>query len=223
MFRFVKYFFAVLVAVLLACYVNLKDRENLPGSRDEPSLWTAANGSGNQESGLPPTEPDGGSRRAEGSPEDALIGQSERECSETDYEVVRVVDGDTLILEMVGEKVRVRLLGIDAPESVQRGKEPEYYGAEASAFLRSLADGRRVWLAHDGPTPRKDRYGRLLAYVYRASDGLHLNEELVRRGFARVYHGNSFRMKDYFRDLERSAQRARRGLWAGEKVEAIER
>lgn len=215
MFRFVKYFFAVLVAVLLACYVNLKDRENLPDSGDEPGLWNAANGSVNQESGLPPAEPDGGSRRAEGSPEDALISQSERERSETDYEVVRVVDGDTLILEMDGEKVRVRLLGIDAPESVKPGTEPEHYGPEASAFLRSLVDSHRVRLAHDGPVPRNDRYGRLLAYVYRVPDGLPLNEELVRRGFARVYNGDSFQMKDRFRDLERFARRSKRGLWAG--------
>jgi micrococcal nuclease len=122
--------------------------------------------------------------------------------------VVRVVDGDTLQLD--GDE-RVRLIGVDTPESVDPRRPVEYYGKEASAFLRRMAEGKRVRLSFD--QERKDRYGRTLAYVHLA-DGSLLNAEIIRQGYGHAYTRFPFRYSDEFRAYEREAREQRRGLWA---------
>jgi micrococcal nuclease len=121
--------------------------------------------------------------------------------------VVRVVDGDTLLLDS-GE--RVRLIGVDTPETVDPRKAVQVFGAEASAFTRREVLGRRVRLERGWE--RADRYGRTLAYVFR-DDGWWLNAELLRQGYG---HAMSFPHPhlDAFRQLEREARAAGRGLWA---------
>jgi micrococcal nuclease len=128
-----------------------------------------------------------------------------------DAPVQRVVDGDTI---RVGPHERVRLIGIDTPESVKPGSPVECFGKEASRHLESLLPrGTVVRLA--GDVEQRDRYGRLLAYVYRASDGLFVNAAMVSDGFAQpltvppnVAHAAEFV------DLARAAREAGRGLWA---------
>ncbi len=90
--------------------------------------------------------------------------------------VTRVVDGDTLVLDG-GE--RIRLIGVDTPETVHPQKPVEYFGKEASAFTRRMADGQEVRLEYD--QQRRDRYGPTLAYVWLPDDSL-LNLEIIRRG-----------------------------------------
>ena len=98
--------------------------------------------------------------------------------------VLRVVDGDTIDVRIAGRDERVRLIGIDTPESVQPDAPVECYGPEASAFTRGLLpEGTVVRLERD--VVGRDDYGRLLAYVRRASDGLFVNERIVRDGYAR--------------------------------------
>ena len=123
--------------------------------------------------------------------------------------VARVVDGDTVVLRG-GE--RVRYIGVDTPESVKPGTPVQCYAKAASRANDRLVEGRRVRLRYDDE--REDRYGRTLAYVYRAGDGLFVNAELVRRGYARVLtippddaHASRFRR------LATRARRAGRGLW----------
>jgi micrococcal nuclease len=127
--------------------------------------------------------------------------------------VVRVVDGDTIHVELGGREEKVRYIGVDTPESVKPNTPVQCYAKRASAFNEQLVDGERVRLVFDAE--HRDRYGRLLAYVYRASDGLFVNAALVRRGYARVMtippdvaHAGEFRR------LASSARRAGRGLWA---------
>jgi micrococcal nuclease len=98
--------------------------------------------------------------------------------------VVRVVDGDTIRVALPSGEEAVRYIGIDTPESVKPGAPVECFAKKASAFNARLVDGERVKLVYD--VERRDRYGRLLAYVYRVRDGLFVNAELVRRGFATV-------------------------------------
>lgn len=121
--------------------------------------------------------------------------------------VVRVVDGDTLLLD--GDE-RVRLIGVDTPESVDPRRPVQSYGKEASAFTRRLAEGKRVRLAFD--QERKDRYGRTLAYVY-LEDGTLLNAEIIRQGYGHAYTRFPFRYAEQFRAYEREAREQRRGLW----------
>ena len=121
--------------------------------------------------------------------------------------VERVVDGDTIIVGGVG---RVRLIGVDTPESVDPRRPVEFFGKEASAFTRRLVEGKRVRLAYDWE--RTDRYGRTLAYVY-LPDGTFLNAEIIRQGYGHAYTRFPFEHLDRFRRLEREARQAGLGLW----------
>ena len=125
--------------------------------------------------------------------------------------VVRVVDGDTLIVE---PKERVRLIGIDAPESVAPNTPVECMADEASLFLSHLLPtGTEVRLDYD--VERLDRYGRTLAYVWVDSTGLFVNAELLRRGFAQpLTVPPNIAHADEFADLAVRARHAERGLWS---------
>ncbi|MFH0754320.1 MAG: thermonuclease family protein [Candidatus Omnitrophota bacterium] len=137
--------------------------------------------------------------------------------------VVYVYDGDTVKLAN-GEKVR--LLGIDTPESsenkklirdVQRsGKSVQeilQMGHLSAGYTRSFLAGRRVRLEFD--IERRDKYGRLLAYVYRVSDGLFINAEIIKNGFAYpMTIPPNVRYADIFKKLFRQAREGRRGLWS---------
>ena len=133
-------------------------------------------------------------------------------CAQDDlYICVRVVDGDTVIVRGQDNRLlRVRLIGIDAPESVRPDWPVEYFGKEAAAFTRALAEGKAVRLKYD--TQRHDKYDRLLAYVY-LPDGRMLNEEMLREGYAHAFTRFPFRYLDKFRRLERKARKEKRGLW----------
>jgi micrococcal nuclease len=143
--------------------------------------------------------------------------------SEGVFDLVRIVDGDTLIVrEPLGaqpdrssaEDRRVRLLGIDCPESVKPDHPVEPWGPEASEFARQFVSGGRVELRLDDR--RVDQYGRYLAYVYVGEQML--NEELVRAGLARVsiYPGDSESMARRLRRAEEEARAAARGIWSGD-------
>ncbi len=95
----------------------------------------------------------------------------------------KVVDGDTVIADVSGSAENVRLIGIDTPESVARNRPNQCFGAEASAYLKSLLpEGTAVTLILD-QEPR-DQYDRLLAYVIRNHDDLFINLDLVAQGYA---------------------------------------
>jgi micrococcal nuclease len=121
---------------------------------------------------------------------------------------VRVVDGDTVVLD--GEE-RVRLIGVDTPETVDPRRPVQAFGQEASAFTKRHILGRRVRLERGWE--RSDRYGRTLAYVVR-DDGWSLNEALLREGYAHALTRFPHPRLDAYRQLERDARTARRGLWA---------
>jgi micrococcal nuclease len=127
--------------------------------------------------------------------------------------VVKVLDGDTLDIALGRRTERVRLLGIDTPESVKPDTPVECFAKEASSRLHALLpDGTAVRLVRDAE--ERDRFGRLLAYVYRLPDGVFVNLDLVRGGYARVL---TFRPNvAHASELERAARDARRsarGLW----------
>ena len=123
--------------------------------------------------------------------------------------VTRVVDGDTIVVR----DTTVRLIGIDTPETKKPNTPVQCFGKAATAETERLIDGRRVRLEYD--VERQDRYGRDLAYVYRRSDGLFLNAELVRRGYASAAtYPPNVRHADRFRRLQREAREAGRGLWS---------
>jgi micrococcal nuclease len=127
--------------------------------------------------------------------------------------VVKVVDGDTLDLDLSGSTVRVRLLGIDTPETVDENRPVQCFGHEASNYLAQLLPrGSTVRLERD--VEARDRYGRLLAYLYRVDDGLFVNAALIEGGYATTLSiaPNTMRARD-FEVLRVQAQRDKRGLW----------
>lgn len=126
--------------------------------------------------------------------------------------VTRVVDGDTIVLKLNGQEVNCRLIGVDTPETVHPQKAVEFYGKEASRFTSNLIKGEYVWVAQDtGNTV--DKYGRLLAYLFRQPDGLFVKQELVRQGYAHAYLIYPFSMMENFKAMERAARIAGRSLW----------
>ena len=127
-------------------------------------------------------------------------------------EVVRVVDGDTIRVRLGDRTERVRYIGVDTPESVKPGTPVQCYAKRAAAANAALVAGQRVRLV--GDVEHRDRYGRLLAYVYREPDGAFVNAQLVRDGYARtlmiapnVAHARQFAQ------LARTARESGRGLW----------
>lgn len=128
--------------------------------------------------------------------------------------VTRVIDGDTIDANIGGHAERVRLIGIDTPETKKPNTPIQCFGPEASDFTKhTLVPGTRVTIRRDAEA--RDDYGRLLGYVYRSSDGLFVNLELARLGYARplTIAPNTAFTADFVR-AARDAEAANRGLWA---------
>jgi len=130
------------------------------------------------------------------------------------YKVVRVVDGDTVVLLINGKNEKVRLIGVDTPETVAPGKPVGFYGHEASLFTSNLLRGEMVFIEYDKQEAGvEDRFGRELAYLYRAPDSLFVNIELLRQGYAKAYRKKSHRYSKLFEQVESEARALHKGLW----------
>jgi len=124
--------------------------------------------------------------------------------------VERVIDGDTIRINLGDRIETVRYIGVDTPETVHPTRGIEPYGQAASAFNRALVEGRQVRLEFD--VESRDHYGRLLAYVY--IDSLFVNAELIRQGYAQVMTvPPNVRHAEEFVRLQRQARLTNRGLW----------
>jgi micrococcal nuclease len=130
--------------------------------------------------------------------------------SQNFYLCTRVIDGDTIIVNIDGKEERVRLIGVDTPETVHPNKPVEYFGKEASEFTKRMVEGKKVRLEYDWQ--RRDKYGRLLAYVY-LQDGTFLNAEIIKQGYGFAYTRFPFKYLEDFRQYEREAGENKRGLW----------
>jgi micrococcal nuclease len=129
--------------------------------------------------------------------------------------VLKVVDGDTIdIRDDVRGRLRVRVLGIDTPETKKPGYTVGCWGPDATEFAKSTMLGQRVALVTDPTQDRTDRYGRTLAYLDKA-DGWDYSVEAARAGAARsyVYHYRPVARHDEIAAAEQEARDARRGLW----------
>jgi micrococcal nuclease len=130
------------------------------------------------------------------------------------YTVTKVVDGDTFWVDDGSPKgLKVRLIGIDAPETQKSArKDVGYYGQEAKEYLTELILEKNVRVEFD--VDRKDQYGRTLAYAY-LEDGTFINAELLKLGYCMVLTvPPNVKFAQQFVDLQREAREHKRGLWA---------
>lgn len=141
-----------------------------------------------------------------------LIGATS-DKNEDDWRVIRVVDGDTIVVEQAGKEEKVRLIGINSPESVDPRKEVECFGKEASAKLKEWLDGKIVQLERDDSQGNVDKYGRLLRYVW--LEGNNINRKMVEEGFAYEYtYDLPYKYQVVFQEAEQLARDGQRGLWS---------
>lgn len=130
------------------------------------------------------------------------------------YLVERVVDGDTLSIRVDGASEKLRLIGINTPETVDPRRPVECFGKEASAKAKSMLEGARVRIESDASQDTRDKYGRLLVYVF-LEDGTNWNAYMIREGYAYEYtYKLPYKYQAVFKEAERAARQERRGLWA---------
>jgi endonuclease YncB( thermonuclease family) len=131
--------------------------------------------------------------------------------------VTRVVDGDTVDVALENGPIeRVRLIGIDTPETVDPRTPVQCFGHEASAHAKELLDGQTVFLETDPSQGDRDRYGRLLAYIW-LLDGRDFGEAMIADGFAHEYtYALPYAHQDAYRAAQDSAISAQAGLWSAD-------
>jgi endonuclease YncB( thermonuclease family) len=130
------------------------------------------------------------------------------------YKVVRFSDGDTFTVDMNGKNETIRLVGVDTPETHDPRKKVQCYGPAASAYTKNTitAAGSEVRLAADPQSTNRDRYNRLLRYVY-LPDGTLFNEKLILEGYGFYYPYFPFTKSAEFEAAEKQAMAGNKGLW----------
>lgn len=130
------------------------------------------------------------------------------------YRVLKVVDGDTLAIDMDGKSTTLRLIGLDTPETSDPRKPVQCFGIEASNKAKELLANASISIERDPTQDTYDKYGRLLVYVY-LSDGTLFNEYMIREGYGHEYtYRDSYRYQAQFKAAEQSARSEKKGLWA---------
>lgn len=130
------------------------------------------------------------------------------------YKVVKVIDGDTISVDISGKTETIRLIGINTPETVDPRKPVECFGKEASNRAKEVLTGKSVKLEADSAQSERDKYNRLLRYVF-LEGGTNFNKMMISEGFAYEYTYNlSYKYQTEFKQSEKEAKTAQRGLWA---------
>lgn len=128
------------------------------------------------------------------------------------YQVSRFDDGDTIVVDMNGSNETVRFIGVDTPETHDPRKAVQCFGVAATNFTKNLIGKNPVRLEADPLDTNRDRYRRLLRYVY-LPDGRLVNAEIIKQGFGFAYTSFPFQKLDEFRNYEKKAREQGNGLW----------
>lgn len=128
------------------------------------------------------------------------------------YSVSHFVDGDTIAVNMNGHAEKVRFIGVDTPETHKPNTPVQCYGPAAAAYTKNIIGSGKVRLESDQLSTDRDRYQRLLRYVY-LPDGRLVNEELIKNGYGFYYPYFPFTKSDQFAADQKVAQDAHKGLW----------
>jgi len=143
------------------------------------------------------------------------IGNVSNQNRKHKYLVVKVVDGDTIDVKINGRKERIRLIGVDTPETVDPRKSVQCFGKEASSNTKKLLTGKYVYLENDILSGDRGKYNRLLRYIF-LEDGTNFNRLIIEQGFAHeyTYNGIPYKYQTEFKRAEKDARENSRGLWA---------
>lgn len=128
------------------------------------------------------------------------------------YQITRIIDGDTIEVKIKDKQELVRLIGINTPEVDSPYTEEECFGPEASGYAKKLLDKKEVYLIPDSNGQDRDKYNRLLRYVFLAN-GLFVNAEILKNGFAYNYIYEPFEFMKQFDFWEKKAKESKIGLW----------
>lgn len=130
------------------------------------------------------------------------------------YDVVKVIDGDTIDVSIDGKTERIRLIGVDTPEVVDPRKPVQCFGKEASAKVHKLLDGKKVSLEDDKSQGDKDKYSRLLRYAF-TEDGINVALEVISSGYGHEYtYDLPYKYQVDFKSAQKFAEKNGLGLWA---------
>lgn len=133
------------------------------------------------------------------------------------YQVTTFFDGDTLGVMMDGREEKIRMIGVDTPETHRPNTPVQCYGEAAAAFTKQLIGNQVVRLEADPTGTNRDRYDRLLRYVY-LPDGRLVNKELISQGYGFAYTSFPFIKLAEFQTAQTEAEQQQRGLWGGCQV-----
>lgn len=128
------------------------------------------------------------------------------------YTITSFTDGDTITVNMNGNDEKIRLIGVDTPETKKPNSPVQCFGPEASDFTKKLIGNQNVRLEADPLGDNRDRYDRLLRYVY-LPDGTLVNQKIISEGFGFAYLSFDFSKSNDFATSQTEAQSAKRGLW----------
>lgn len=131
------------------------------------------------------------------------------------YKVTYVSDGDTFTVNMDGREEKIRLIGVDTPETVKPNSPQECYGKMASDFAKHILKDQTVRLEADPINQNRDRYDRLLRYAY-LQDGSLFNAALISQGYGFAYLSFPFTKSEEFRLLQVEARKNKIGVWGGD-------
>lgn len=145
--------------------------------------------------------------------EDLIGEENSEEPKQLGFKVVKVVDGDTIDVEINGKIERLRLIGIDTPETVDPRKSVQCFGRESSNKAKELLLGQFVNLESDDTQGERDKYKRLLRYVF-LPDGTNFNLYMIAEGYAHEYtYQDPYKYQYDFKEAERLARENNKGLW----------
>lgn len=143
-----------------------------------------------------------------------INGPSGESVREGPYPVARVVDGDTFTIKLGSQTTKVRVIGIDTPESVDPRRPVQCFGKEASARASALLSGKNVWLEVDPNQDTRDRFGRLLRFVW-IDNTIDFGLTMIRDGFALEYtYDLPYRYQAQYRSAQVAAKETAAGLWS---------
>lgn len=201
-----------LVTLIIGANSNQESRDSEQSAQQESSL-SASKAEANDNSGDKNTE------NAKENQSEANAGavktetSAEKQTRMETYQVVSVVDGDTIKVNYQGQITSVRLIGVNTPETVDPRKSVECFGVEASNFLKNQLDGKTVTLVADPTQTNRDKYNRLLRYVY--LDGQDMGLKIINDGYGYEYTYNvPYQKQSEYKAAQTSASSGERGIWA---------